>query len=357
MNESPFNMTFTSQDSQTQFPTNAPSVKENSPVDTVVGTVIVYDQDANQNVRWSLDDGGSGVFNYSHGPCSQVSNFVGYRTKCTIIVRVIGMLDHERRADYSVAIKALDNGGQSVEKQYKISVTDVNEAPSNITLSGNQVGENINGALVGELGTIDQDYAQTHTYRLVDDAAGKFVVRANKLYVSSAAYLDFEAQSLYTVVVKSTDSGVPSHSVQVHFTIRVFDINEAPTNITISNSHVTENSQSGTTVGTLNVSDPDKRQRHTCQLTGNQIGQFIIIGWQLVVGNAILNFEQMSSISVGIICTDFGLPPSLSLQKALTIKVDDVNESPTALSLSSNTIAENQSPSVLGKSYVVIRQN
>ena len=66
------------------------------------------------------------------------------------------------------------------------------------------------------------------------------------------------------------------------------------------------------------------------------------------MGNANLDYEHAALILVQVRCSDSGSPP-LSLAKVLSITVDDVNEAPTGISLSSDAIAENQSPMLIGR--------
>ena len=65
-------------------------------------------------------------------------------------------------------------------KNFSIIVLDVNEPPVSITLSWKSVPENSKpGTRVGTLSATDSDAVQILTFKLDDDAAGKFSLEAN----------------------------------------------------------------------------------------------------------------------------------------------------------------------------------
>ena len=66
---------------------------------------------------------------------------------------------------------------------------------------------------------------------------------------------DYETKDSYSIRVRSADVG--GLWVEKAFTIRVTNVNEAPTDIGLSPSSVAENQAVGTTVGTLSAADPD----------------------------------------------------------------------------------------------------
>ena len=143
-------------------------------------------------------------------------------------------LDYEAQSSVQLTVKTTDQGGLSYSENFKITVEDVNEAPANkaptdITLSGAIVTENVAGAVVGALTTVDPNAGDTHTYK-VDD--GRFDVVGGQLKLKSGVSLDFEDESSVVVNVTTTDQGGLSYSES--FTITVNDVTEAPTDIALS---------------------------------------------------------------------------------------------------------------------------
>src|SRR5205823_1369482 len=155
----------------------------------------------------------------------------------------------------------------SFEKVFTITVTDVNEAPTDIGLSASSVPENQPaGTAVGTLTSTDVDGGDTHSYSLVAGAGAtdnaSFSISGDSLQTNAS--FDFETKSSYSVRVRSTDSG--ALSVEKVFTITVTDVNEAPTDLGLSASSIDENQPAGTTVGTLSSTDPDPADTHTYSL-------------------------------------------------------------------------------------------
>lgn len=98
-----------------------------------------------------------------------------------------------------------------------------NSAPTGITLSSQSIVENSpGGSEVGTLSTTDPDPGDTHSYTLLDDAGGRFIVDGGALAVADGAGLDFEtAPNTYTITVRSTDAG--GESVEESFSVSVTD--------------------------------------------------------------------------------------------------------------------------------------
>ena len=108
-----------------------------------------------------------------------------------------------------------------------------NSPPLGILLSSSSVSENSpHNTEVGGLTTVDPDEDQSFTYSLVnvshvfdvDDGAGMLIVVGD---------LDYERQSVYSVTLMSTDNGFPPMSVTQNLTVRVTDVNEAPSKLDI----------------------------------------------------------------------------------------------------------------------------
>jgi|GEM_PF-1249566 len=113
--------------------------------------------------------------------------------------------------------------------------------------------------------------------------------------------------------------------------------NNAPTDVFLSGATVAENSASGTPVGELSVEDPDIGDSHTLTLVNDAGGRFQIVGHQLQARGAI-DFESTPALSIIVRAVD---SQGLSLDKAFSVSVTDRNETPTAITLSNDTIAEN----------------
>ena len=82
-----------------------------------------------------------------------------------------------------------------------------------------------NGTVVGQLGAVDPNVGDTHSYTLVDDAGGRFSITAGgEIRVADGAAL--ESATSHDITVRVTDGGGLTYDEV--FTIAVDGDNEAP---------------------------------------------------------------------------------------------------------------------------------
>lgn len=143
-----------------------------------------------------------------------------------------------------------------------ITVTGVNDNPTDLTLSNTTIAENSDlGTVIGSFSTVDPDTSNTtFTYSLVDAANfsdnSAFTITNNQLKVNAA--FNFESDSSYSIKVRTTDQDGGFYDEVL--TIGVTNVNEAPTvtGETVSTSQNTGNPVTSVTVELGdNLSDPD----------------------------------------------------------------------------------------------------
>ena len=258
------------------------------------------------------------------------------------------VLDFEAKTSYLVRVRLVD-GTETFEESFTISVTDVNETPSDITLSASSILENTdttNPVDVGDLVAVDIDAGDTHVFSLVaglgSDDNATFQISGNSLQVTSGTMLNHELKGSYTVRVRATDSG--GLLIEKPFTITVTDVNDQPTDVVLDNDTVAENTDTSNpvVVGQLAGVDEDPRDSHSFLLVaGNgstDNGTFQISGSNLEVkAGVLLDHEAQDQYSIRVQGTD---PGGLSFEQVLTVFVADVNESPTSLALSASAIGD-----------------
>jgi uncharacterized delta-60 repeat protein len=305
------------------------SIAENSPANTTVGTLSTIDPDAGDTFSYSLVAGTGDTDNSSF-------NISGNSLRAT------SSFDFETKSSYTIRIRSTDQAGLFTEKTFTISVTNVNEAPTEIAISFTSISENAGAnAVVGALSTTDPDVGNTFTYTLVtgtgDTDNASFNINGSTLQATSD--FNFETKSSYTVRVRSTDQN--GLFVEKAFAIQVVDVNEAPWDIQLSSTAIAENAGSDAAVSTLSTTDADAGNSFVYSLFAGEgdmdNAAFTILGATLRATNS-FDFESKSSYAIRMRSTDQG---GLFYEKSFLIRVTDVNESPTDISLSSNTIAEN----------------
>ncbi|MDQ3106883.1 MAG: Ig-like domain-containing protein, partial [Actinomycetota bacterium] len=240
--------------------------------------------------------------------------------------------------------RVTDVDGDTSTAEIAVTVTPVNDPPTAIGLADAAVDENSPiGTVVGSFTTADVDDT-VHTYSLVAGAGStdnaSFTIDGAQL--KTAAIFDRETKSGYTVRVRSTDAG--GLTFEQAFTITVTDVNDAPTDIAISNSTVAENAGTNAAVGTFTTTDPDAGATHTYTLVagaGDTDNSAFNISGDALRANASFDFETRASYTVRVRTTDSG---GLTFEEAFTVTVTDANEAPTDIALSNSTIAENADP-------------
>ena len=193
------------------------SIQENNSASAVVGDLSAADADVGDTFTYALVAGTGGDDNSSF-------NISGNQ------LRAAGSLDFEVKSSYTVLVQVTDSGGSTYSKPFTITVTNVNETPTDIGLTAISIAENnVVNAVVGTLSTTDVDSADTFTYELVvgtgDDNNASFNINGTSLRAGVA--FDFETKSSYTVRVRTTDSG--GATFETTFTITVANVVEGST--------------------------------------------------------------------------------------------------------------------------------
>lgn len=313
----------------------ATTIAENNAVGATIGLFATQDPDAGDTFTYSFT---TGTGSQDNGQFSLVGGSL----------RANAAFDFESKSSYSVRIRTTDAGGLSVEAPFTITVTNLNEAPFNLVLTGS-LPENspLNVAAMTATAS-DSDVGDTLTYSLVPGAGAddnaKFSLSASG-GLSPVQAVNFESQASYSIRVKVTDLG--GRFVEQVFTIAVVDRNEAPTSVSLTPSSLSENSVAGTPAGTLATVDEDTLDSFTYSLVegvgSTDNASFSVVGGE-IRSLVPFDFETKNSYSIRVRTTDLG---GQSTERAFTISVKDENEAPTAIGISSASIAENSLPSSL----------
>ena len=294
----------------------------------VVATLTAVDPDAGESAVFAISNDPSGLFEIAGSQLKLKSGVAA---------------DFEAQDSYDLTLSVTDSAGNAYDKTVTISVADVNEAPTDIVLSSSMMAEGAEGAVVATLSAVDEDFNDSATFAIVDDASGLFEIAGSQLKLKPGAAADFEAQDAHTLTLSVTDSA--GNAYQKTVTLSVTDVNEAPTDILLSANTVFENA-AGAVVGSLAAIDPDFADTATITIADDASGMFEIVGDQLrLKPDASLNHEAQDAYDVSLEATDSA---GNSFLKTVTVNVADVNEAPKAIILSSTTVVENLPGAVVG---------
>ena len=320
---------YNASDAPTDITLSLTSIMENAPANTTVGTLTTVDPDGGDAFIYTFVPGTGSVDNASF-------NISGNSLRAT------SGFDFETKSSYSIRIRSTDQGGLFTERTFTITVININELPTNISLSSSTIAENAAANTpVGTMSTADPDAGNSFTYTLVagsgdaDNAA--FDIAGSLLRASNT--FNFEIKSSYTVRVRTTDQG--GLFTEKMFTITVTNVNEPPMDIALSSTSIPENVGANAVVGTLSTADPDAGNTFTYFLvagTGSTDNGAFNISGNTLRATSSLDIETKNSYTVRIRTIDQG---GLFFEKAFTITVTEANEAPADIALSSTSIAEN----------------
>ena len=168
------------------------TIAENSALGTEVGTLTTTDVDAGDTFTYSITTQDVSAAFQIAGDKLQVGS---------------GTVDFEATPTLSVTVRTTDSGGLTFDKALTVTVTGVNEAPTDITFSAPTVESKAEpGAVVGTLSTIDEDVDDSFTYSISTDPSGVFDISGNEVRVGSA-FEDLSPGQLVAINAITMDSG------------------------------------------------------------------------------------------------------------------------------------------------------
>jgi subtilisin-like proprotein convertase family protein len=303
------------------------AIPENFPPGSFVGLLSALDPDLAGPVSFSLvpDALDNGLF--------QISG-------TQLLTNAI--FNFEVKSSFQVRIRATDVAGQNVLRDFTIRVLDINESPSQVILSTTETPENAANLLVAILSTDDPDINEATTFTLVSGSGSSdnnaFKIVGNQLFANNA--FDFESKSSYNIRIRATDSG--NNQATNAFVIRVLDRNDAPTGATLTPANVPENAGANRVIGLLAAIDQDANDSFSYSFAVSN-SDFVINGNQLVAIRS-FDFETISSYMPSITVRDAA---GATITVPLTVQVTDVNERPSNILISNQSVDENLAPGAL----------
>ncbi|XP_046583151.1 protocadherin Fat 4-like [Haliotis rubra] len=240
-------------------------------------------------------------------------------------LRVSDILDSDTETGgathYDIVIKAVDGGvpPKSVEATQKVTLTNVNDnapvfknAPLEVT-----VAEDVSiGDVVLQLTVTDAD-GDTPTLSTIDSTT--FTISASDLV--TAASLDFEAATCYSVVMSATDG---TFTTPLPITVTVTNVNdETPVIIVNTDFKIFEETPVDTVLpGAFTVNDADVADTFTYSLAGADVSYFTTTSSGDLKMADRISFSGRN-VTVDVTVTDGA---SHSATATLTIPIQDIND-------------------------------
>lgn len=199
-----------------------------------------------------------------------------------------------------------------------------------IALSSASVVENAPaGTVVGALTNVDPN-AGARMFELVggDGSQDNGLFRIAGAQLRTDTVFDFEARSSYSIRVRGTDGA--GAAIERALDIAVTNVNEAPSQIELSNTSVAEGQPAPTILGALSHVDPDTGDTATFSLVpgvGSQDnGDFRVVG-SVLTTDAVLDAGTQPSATIRVRATDAG---GLTTERTLDITIAPATATPVA---------------------------
>ncbi|MEM9003636.1 MAG: cadherin domain-containing protein, partial [Cyanobacteria bacterium P01_F01_bin.86] len=319
-------------------------IEENTPEDTVVGTVMATDPDAGDTLTFSIISGNdNGAF--AIDPASG-----------QITVANSDALNAEVQQQFQLEVQVTDNGSPfGIDTAtVTIDIEEVNEAPifldepggdplpDSESITANPVSEAAtNGASVITVEATDDDADDTVTYGIASgNESGAFAIDdgTGEITIADAEQINFNTVQSFNLIVQARDNnGAQSLADEVTVVIDVEDVNQDPVIDPVEPFEIDDNVPVNTVVGTVSATDPDEGDTLTFAITdGNDDDAFTIdpASGEITVVNS--DALEAGQVQLEIEVTDNGAP-SGSATTIVTIDINDVNDAPVINDEQNNT--------------------
>tara|TARA_B100001758_G_scaffold29317_1_gene20678 strand:- start:387 stop:2660 length:2274 start_codon:yes stop_codon:yes gene_type:complete len=154
--------------------------------------------------------------------------------------------------DYKV-----DNGLENGSAQVRVNINPVNDPPTGLSLSENNIKENAAaGTVIGRLKVEDADVDDKFKFGLAKDNRGDFSLDGSNLLTKRP--FDYEEEKTFSISVQVTDSG--GEKIVENVTVTVKNENEKPVLISAKEASFSHPENAGKIIGRMEVEDPDENQ-------------------------------------------------------------------------------------------------
>ena len=257
-------------------------------------------------------------------------------------------IDFETDPTITLTLTATD-GAAVYSKAITLSIGNANEAPTDIVVS-NQIAlaENtIPRTKIADLSVTDPDLVAEFRNNIVTVSDTRFEIDSTSgaLYLKADQVIDYEASPTITLTL-TADDGTTTYAKDI--TLSVNDVNEAPTDIVVSNQiALVENTILRTKIADLSVTDPDLVAEFRNNVVTVSDARFEIdtpSGALYLKAGQVIDHEALRTLDLVLTASD----GSLSVSKSVTLNIQNINELPTGKPTITGSAIENVTLSANG---------
>ncbi len=216
-----------------------------------------------------------------------------------------------------------------------INIEDINDPPVLLDLTIESEENAPNGFLITNLSGFDEDSDDLSYALISSNMANGFSLDTNsgELYISDSSLFDYELNDLINLQTTVFDGALYDTA---SISIQLIDLNEEP-QLVDTLYVVNENPLPGHVIGYLFASDPEQdKLTYTLEGTDLPIEANDSTGELIVVNPTHFNYEIDSQVSFSIQVSD----GALSNNETIAIHIQDINEAPNDILLTSDTLQE-----------------
>ncbi|EJF06244.1 Cadherin domain-containing protein, partial [Thiovulum sp. ES] len=220
---------------------------------------------------------------------------------------------------YTVQVKISD-GINSVEEDIEISVLEREYIPQ-LMKTEFSLPEN-DSTLSFDVDVTDFDDEEIQTFEIIKDDYGLFYTDPNekgKIIVDGE--FDYEKRNMYSLTVRFSSIG---YFAEEDITIKVIDVNEAPTDIYTSTPEIIESQEIEEDIFQFKITDPDTNNDYSLELCGGVNDDFFqIAGYGNLQLLKEVNYETMDELTLCVKATDVD---GFTIEKNITLQIKDALE-------------------------------
>jgi len=258
--------------------------------------------------------------------------------------------DFESQNSYSVTVSVSDatiDGSSPVSTSYNLAISDLNEAPTAVTLTNTIafLPENTSKSSALKVADIiiNDDAIGINTITLSGADTTAFEVIGTALFLKADTTLDFETKNYYSLTLSVLDASIINSSpIATTYDLAIRNLNEAPTAVTLANTVVSLPENTSTSNSSIKVADivitDDDLGTNTISLSGADASTFELVDSAIYLKTDIaFDFETKNSYNLIVSVLDATINDFTPITASYNLAISDLNEAPTAVTLA-NTI-------------------
>ncbi|KAM8971910.1 protocadherin Fat 4-like [Pelodytes ibericus] len=308
------------------------SVRENTPLNTIVFHVNATDK----------DEGVNGQIMYLFSEMSGEQNNMFGIDPLNGEIKTKGNLDFETSKNIEISVQAKDGAGLVGHSKLLIEIIDENDNAPEIsitTLSSPILEDSAPGTVIALIKVHDQDSGENGEIdcNIMEKVPFDLLLSSSKYYrITTTSTIDREKQSCYNITILATDKGSPPLSSKKTISLEISDVNDNPPLFMKSTylAYLPENNLPGASIYCMHASDSDVGDNakiiYSILTTNTEdfpVSSYLSINIEtgVLYAQRSFDYEQHKEFVIQVNAKDSG-SPSLSSNTTLIIHIVDQND-------------------------------